>query len=111
MSDLAIVPDPDSTDVVERAIGDRPETIPNFEGEEVTTTKAKITSVAGLEVGDRVFRMDESVKLVIEARVVGIDHKPNAQGKLERVHLLKAIDSLVIGWGMDMDALREALDS
>lgn len=107
MSELAIVPDPEQPD---RQLGDRPDTIPNFEGEEVFSTKAKITSVAGLEVGDRVFRMDESVKLVIEARVVGIDHKPNPQGKLERVHLLKAIDSLVIGWGMDMDALREALN-
>ena len=83
--------------------------IPYFEGEEVVETKAKITSVAGLEVGDRVFRMDDSVKLVVEARVVGIHHQANSHGKLERIHTLKAIDSLVIDWGMDMDALRDAL--
>lgn len=83
--------------------------IPRFEGDEVIATKAKITSVGGLEIGDRTFRLDESVKLVVEARVVGIDHKVNTAGKLERVHVLKAIDSLVIDWGLDMDALREAL--
>jgi hypothetical protein len=106
MTDLAIVP---SSDDNERKLGDRPHDIPAFEGEEVFATKAKITSVGGLEIGDRVFRLDESVKLIIEARVVGIDHKPNAQGKLERHHLLKAIDSLVIAWDMDMDSLRDAL--
>lgn len=85
--------------------------IPAFEGEEVVATKAKITSVSGLEVGDRVFRLDESVKLIVECRVIGVDHKPNGGGKLERVQLLKAIDSLVIDWVMDLDSLRDALQS
>lgn len=108
MSDLAIVPDhPDDANTPEE--DKQLSHIPNFEGEEVTATKVKITSVAGLEIDDRVFRMDESVKLVIEARVVGIDHKPNAAGKLERVHLLKAIDSLIVDWSLDMDGLKEAL--
>lgn len=83
--------------------------IPNFEGEEVVATLAKITSVAGLEIEDRVFRMDETVRLVIEARVVDVGFKPNSAGKLVRVHLLKAIDSMIIDWAMDMDGLREAL--
>jgi hypothetical protein len=99
----------DTSTQYERKLGDRPQQIPHFEGEEVVATKGKITSVAGLEIEDRVFRLDESVKLVVEARVVGIEHKPNNAGKLERVHTLKAIDSLVVDWALDMDALREAL--
>lgn len=83
--------------------------IPRFEGEEVQATKAKITSVGGLEIGDRVFRLDQTVKLIVEARVDGIDHKQTASGKIERIHLLKAIDSTVIDWALDMDALRAAL--
>lgn len=83
--------------------------LPTFEGEEVTFTKAKITSVP-LDIGDRVLRMDESLKLVIEVRVISIDHKVNqTTGKLERIHTLKAINTLPIEWEMDMDALREAL--
>jgi len=84
--------------------------IPEFEGQEVSFTKAKITSVSGLEVGDQVFRMDETVRMVVEARVVGIDHKVNpTTGKLERVHLMKALDSVVINWSMDLDRLRDEL--
>lgn len=100
---------PDTSAQIERRIGDRPRQIPRFEGEEVVATTAKITSTGNLEVEDAVFRMDESVKLVIEAKVVGVDHKPNKDGKLVRVHILKAFDSLVIDWSLDMDGLRQAL--
>ena len=74
-------------------------TLPQFEGKEVEFTAAKITSVAGLEIEDSVWPMDHYVRMVIEARVVGIDHKVNEKtGKLGRVHLLKAVDSKVIPW-------------
>lgn len=81
--------------------------IPAFEGEEVSATKGKITSVSGLEVGDQVFRMDETVRLVVECRVIGIDHKVNPSGKLERVHNFKAIDSVVIDWQLNLETLRD----
>lgn len=83
--------------------------IPRFEGQDVSFTKGKITSVGGLEIGDQVFRMDQVVRMVVECRVVGIDHKVNAQGDLERVHLMKAVDSIVIDWNADLDTLREGL--
>lgn len=86
-----------------------PSDIPRFEGEEVQFTKAKITSVSGLEIGDRVFRMDQVVRMVVEARVVGIDHKVNHDGKLERVHNMKALDSIVIDWNADLETLRDGL--
>lgn len=81
-----------------------------FEGHPVHFTKAKVTSVAGLEIGDAIFRVDDVVRMFVECRVVGIDHKTNDKtGKMERVHLMKAVDSLVVDWGMDIDQLREAL--
>lgn len=83
--------------------------IPRFEGEDVTFTKAKITSVSGLEIGDQVFRMDQVVRMVVEARVVGIDHKVNAEGRLERIHQMKALDSIVIDWNADLESLRDGL--
>lgn len=83
--------------------------IPTFEGEPVAGTKAKLSSVGGLEVGDKAFRMDETVRMVVECRVVGVDHKVNPDGKLERVHHFKAIDSIVIDWKLDLDTLREEL--
>lgn len=102
---------PDTSTQTDRMIGDRPSDIPHFEGEDVVATAAKITSVAALEIEDMVFRMDESVKLVVEARVVGVEHRANKDGKLVRVHTLKALDSLVIDWSLDMDGLRVALGS
>ena len=73
--------------------------IPTFEGKEVEYTAAKITSVGGLEIDDSVWRVDEYVRMVVECRVVAVDHKVNEKtGKLGRVHLLKAIDSKVIAW-------------
>lgn len=86
-----------------------PSEIPRFEGQEVAFTKAKVTSVSGLEIGDEVFRMDDTVRMVVEARVVGIDHKVNSEGKLERIHNLKALDSIVIDWKLDLDTLRDGL--
>lgn len=86
-----------------------PSHIPRFEGEEVNFTKATITSVSGLEIGDQSFRMDQVVRMVVEARVVGIDHKVNNDGKLERVHRMKALDSIVIDWNADLETLRDGL--
>lgn len=100
---------PDYHDDVEATPTPAPSDIPDFEGQHVAFTKAKITSVGGLEVGDRTFRLDETVRLVVEVQVTGVDHKVNSQGKLERVHLMKAVDSVVIDWGLSLDALRAEL--
>lgn len=84
--------------------------IPKFEGQSVAATKATITSVSALEVGDRVFRLDQSVKLLVEATVASVQHKVNDKsGFLERIHTLKAIDTAVVDWDVDMDAVRDVL--
>ena len=47
-------------------------------------------------VGDKVFKLDEIVKVVVEARVQNIQHKVDqTTGKLHRVHTLKAVDAVV----------------
>lgn len=73
--------------------------IPSFEGQEVSFTKAKVTSVSGLEIGDAVMKMDDMVEMRVTGRILGVDHKVNAAGKLERVHLIKAIETdLIKSW-------------
>ena len=73
--------------------------IPAFEGQEVSFTKAKVSSVSGLEINDAVMKMDDMVEMRITGRILGVDHKVNAQGKLERVHLIKAIETdLIKSW-------------
>lgn len=76
--------------------------IPDFEGKEVEVTAAKITSVAALEINDAAWHMDEYVRMVIEGRVVKVEHAVNEKtGKLARIHTIKAVDSKVLGWGED----------
>ncbi|MEO6158662.1 MAG: hypothetical protein ABIQ39_13660 [Ilumatobacteraceae bacterium] len=71
--------------------------IPDFEGKEVEFTAAKITSVAGLEIDDAVWRVDDYIRMVVECRVVAVHHAVNEKtGKLGRVHTIKAIDSKVL---------------
>lgn len=73
--------------------------IPMFEGKEVAATAAKVTSVSTLEIDDRVWRVDDFVKMEIEARVISVDHKVNERtGKLVRVHQIKAVDCRVVAW-------------
>jgi len=107
---LSAVPRPDFVDGTEPAPsamsiqyeqrdGALGSTLPQFEGKDVEYTGAKITSVGSLEIDDAVWPVDHYVRMVVECRVVGIDHKVNEKtGKLGRVHVLKAIDSKVIDW-------------
>lgn len=79
-----------------------------FEGEAVHRTKAKLTSASGLDIDDAVFRVDDVVRFVVEARISGVDHKIAADGKIERVHTAKAVDAVVIDWDLDITTLRPA---
>jgi hypothetical protein len=71
--------------------------IPHFEGQEVASTRAKMTSVASLDVENVVLTTDETVRVVIEARVVGVDHRVNERsGLLERVQTLRPVEVLAV---------------
>lgn len=84
--------------------------LPKFEGNDVEGTKAQLTSVSALEIADRVYKLDEVVKIVVEARVANVQHRvdPNS-GKLYRIHTLKAVDVVTLDWDMDLDELRDNL--
>jgi hypothetical protein len=83
-----------------------PATIPPFEGQEVSATKVSFASGTNLEVEDRVYRSEDIVRFVVEARVAGINHKTNEKtGLLERVHSLKVVDVTEIPYELDLDDL------
>jgi hypothetical protein len=85
--------------------------IPDFEGKTVEHTKAKIVSISTLDIDDHAYRMDDSVKVLVECRVEGVDHKVNNDGDLVRIHLFKALDAVLVSWDMDLDAVKAALES
>jgi len=73
--------------------------VPMFEGKPVEGARLKVTTAAhGLEV-DAVLRMDDIVRVVIEARVAGVDHKVNERtGALVRHQTLKVIAAELAPW-------------
>jgi hypothetical protein len=82
--------------------------IPDFEGLQVEATKAAINA-AQVEVNGAAFKTDQVVTVVTEVRVTGVHHKVNNDGKLERHHNFKVIDTLVINSpDTNIDTFREA---
>ena len=73
--------------------------IPFFEGKPVTTTKLKVTSTAGLDIENRVLKTDDIIRIVVEARVAGVNHVVNERsGEMERVHTAKALTVEITPW-------------
>lgn len=70
-----------------------------FEGKPVEGARLKVsTATQGLDV-DVVLRMDDIVRLVIEARVSGVDHKVNERtGALIRHQSIKVIAAELAPW-------------
>lgn len=73
--------------------------IPMYEGKPVDGARLKVTTAGpGLEV-DEVLRIDDIVRVVIEARVSGIDHKVNERtGALIRHQSLRVIAAELLPW-------------
>lgn len=73
--------------------------VPTFEGKPVDATTLKVASPhAGLEI-DAVLRMDDIVRVVVEARVSRIDHQVNERtGQLIRHQSAKVISAALIPW-------------
>jgi hypothetical protein len=73
--------------------------IPAYEGRQVHATALKVASVSNLECDDRVVKLDDIVRLVVEGRVSSISHTVNDKtGELIRVQTVKAIDVAFAGW-------------
>lgn len=73
--------------------------IPMFEGKPVEATRLKVASTGGgLEI-DAVLRVDDIIRVVIEARVDDIGHKVNGRtGALIRHQAAKVISASLIPW-------------
>lgn len=73
--------------------------IPFFEGKPVDDIRLKVTSAnTGLEI-DEVLRMDDIIRVVIEARVGQVDHKVNERtGSLTRNQTARVISAALIPW-------------
>lgn len=83
----------------------RDEVIGDFEGAPVHFAKAKVTSAAGLEIGDKILKIDDKVVLVMELRCNDIDFKVDQNtGRVTRLQGLKAIDAFVCS--TDFETLR-----
>jgi hypothetical protein len=85
----------------------RAEKIGEFEGEPISFAVAKLSSANKIEVGDRMFKTDQKVVMVIELRVNNIAHPVNeTTGLMTRVHGMKVIDAFVVN--TDFETLRES---
>lgn len=79
-----------------------------FDEYAVADTSAKITSVGALDIDGAVFNIGEMVKIVIEARVIGVDHElDKTERHLIRKHKLTALDVVVVDWNIDLGELRD----
>jgi hypothetical protein len=63
------------------------------DGQDVVVTNVRLTGGSDLDVGDRVFPIDEMVSLKVTARVTGVNHVIDDHGEVKRQHVLKVIDS------------------
>jgi hypothetical protein len=63
------------------------------DGQDVVVTNGRLTGGSALELGDRVFPIDEMVSLKVTARVVAVNHVLDDRGEVTRQHVLKVIDS------------------
>ena len=66
--------------------------IPPFEGKTVDASALRMSTSAALELDDVVLRVDDIIQIVIEARVMSVNHIVHeASGRLIRVHTAKAV--------------------
>lgn len=73
---------------------------PQFEGKEVHGTKLVIKGVNALATpGDRELKIDDIVRLAVEARVTGVYHTvADEDGSLQRVQHVKCIEVDFVPW-------------
>lgn len=77
-------------------------TLPDFDGQPVDVTRIKLTSVASLEAGDIVNRIDDTVRLYIEGQVVRVDHVVDARGRIVRQHVVRVVEAIQLPWSFDV---------
>lgn len=70
---------------------------PTFEGNKVTGSYAKISTLGLVDIEDRNLKIDDQVRLTVEGKVVGVGHEVDPKtGVLNRVHKIK-VDEVTYG--------------
>lgn len=97
-----IIAEVSGDEIVSRAPDIRPaiyRAIPDCEGKPVSGTKLKVGSTASLDIRDAVLKVDDVVRVVVEARVTSVNHVVDEKtGELMRVQSVKAIDAEITPW-------------
>lgn len=82
--------------------------LPDFEGQTVHATRVKLSSVGKLEAGDQVSRIDDTVRMYVEGKVVRVEHVVDEpSGELMRIHTIKVIDAVQLPWDFDTGQFEE----
>lgn len=78
--------------------------IPAYEGKEVASTRLRVGSTAAIDISDAVLKVDDIVRIVVEARVTSVNHVVNEKtGELVRIQSVKSIDAEITPWAADGD--------
>lgn len=80
------------------------ETLPGFEGEKPVGTELTLSGAVGRRT--RAMKIGESLVLVVEVQVTGVNHK-ETKGGILRAHALKVQDAYELGDGRAPDLLEE----
>jgi hypothetical protein len=81
-------------------VSDEPTTpIPTFEGKLVHSTSLRLASTTGLDIEDRVLKVDDIIHVLVDARVSQVNHIVDERtGKMERVQSAKVLDVTLVPW-------------
>jgi hypothetical protein len=75
--------------------------LPVFEGERVDGLRAKLSAATNLELSEGHHAIDETIRLVVHAQVVGVNHVVDRRGELLRVETFRILDAVQIDWDVD----------
>jgi hypothetical protein len=97
-----------ATNVTSLPTASRASGLPRFEGQDVASTRLRMTSVSSLDLeDDKPFRIDDMVKLFVEGRVTRVDHVVDEKsGELRRVHTIRVELAQEVSWNFDDAPLR-----
>ncbi len=69
--------------------------LPDFEGNPVEAARVRLSGTTGLDVGDEVSGIDDTVRLNVLGRVTGIEHRVDkTTGQLVRHHTIAVLEAI-----------------
>jgi hypothetical protein len=86
--------------------------LPDFEGNIVDGARLSITGGRGLDVGDEVNAIDDTVHLYVQGRVTDVQHKVDkASGALVRIHVIAVMEAAQLPGDFDPGEVIETYQS